>query len=57
MNENDELNKVFSFQGEMAKYVPFGDGIKTVSVATKENPKCFHRCQLHAELYLSLIFK
>lgn len=56
MNENDELNKVFSFQGEMAKYVPFGDGIKTVSVATKRESKMFFIDANCTQNYIYLLY-
>lgn len=41
IRENDVMNKVFDFQGELAQFVLEGDGIKISSAAIKKESKMF----------------
>lgn len=56
MNEIDKLNKVFSFQGEIAKFGKEGDGINTAGAPKKKESKMFFIDANCTQNYIYLLY-
>lgn len=56
VNKNGKLDKIFSFEGQLAEFVVDGDGVNTGGVATKKESKLFYIDTNCTDNYIYLLF-
>lgn len=56
LDDADNLSKVFAFIGEIAQFVPEGDGVNTASVAVKRESKMFFIDSYCTDKYIYLLY-